>query len=103
MTNDDTLPLIDIAPLRSVHPAARADVARQLGAACRGTGFFAITGHGVPRALRDGAFAAADAFFALPTDGKQPLARGFHGKNASHTSTASAADSPMRHCWKLIL
>jgi len=91
MTNDDTLPLIDIAPLRSADPAARADIARQLGSACRGTGFFAITGHGVPRALRNGAFAAADAFFALPMDRKRPLARGLHGPNRGYVGLGAEA------------
>ena len=37
-----------------------------LGAACRGPGFFLLTHHGVDPALRDAVFAKADAFFALP-------------------------------------
>ncbi|MFT4267354.1 MAG: 2-oxoglutarate and iron-dependent oxygenase domain-containing protein, partial [Xenophilus sp.] len=40
------LPLIDISPLAGGDPAGRARVAAEVGAACRGTGFFAITGHG---------------------------------------------------------
>ena len=50
----DALPLIDIAPLAGPDPAARAGVARAIGAACRDTGFFAITGHGItPARIKD--------------------------------------------------
>lgn len=39
---------------------------RDLHNACRDTGFFLISGHGIPQELIDKAFKAADAFFALP-------------------------------------
>ncbi len=60
------LPVIDVSGLRASDPAARAAVAAQLGAACRGVGFFYITGHGIADALLDSVFAAAHQFFALP-------------------------------------
>lgn len=82
----DRLPLIDIAPLSSPDPADRAAVARAVGAACRDTGFFAITGHGVTPALRDDAFAAARAVFALPVAAKQALAIGRHGPNRGYVA-----------------
>ncbi len=44
-----------------------------LGRACRKTGFFLLSGHGVPEALISDVFAQADAFFALPVAAKQPL------------------------------
>lgn len=44
--------------------------AAELGAACRGTGFLCLTGHGVPEALVAEVFAAGDRFFALPEAGK---------------------------------
>ena len=37
-----------------------------LSKACRDTGFFLVTGHGIPQSLIDDAFKAAGAFFALP-------------------------------------
>ena len=37
-----------------------------LGAACRDTGFFLVTGHGIDTGLIDATFTAADAFFGLP-------------------------------------
>ncbi|MEM0935949.1 MAG: 2-oxoglutarate and iron-dependent oxygenase domain-containing protein [Pseudomonadota bacterium] len=44
-----------------------------LGAACRGPGFFLLSHHGVDHRLIDDVFAAADAFFALPEADKAPL------------------------------
>ena len=54
MTNDPTkaganLPVIDMAPLFDRDgTAARTEVARAIQAACRDSGFFYVTGHGVP-------------------------------------------------------
>ena len=77
------LPLIDIAALDSTDAAARRDIADRIGAACRGAGFFAVSGHGVPPALVAATFDAAQRFFAQPLDAKQRLARvpdaGNHG------------------------
>jgi len=50
-----------------------AGFAADLGAACRGPGFFLLTGHGVPDRLLADTFAAADALFALPEAEKAPL------------------------------
>ena len=41
-----------------------------LGHACRDTGFFLVSGHGISDALIHDTFKAADAFFALPEDVK---------------------------------
>lgn len=71
-----TIPLIDMAPLAGTDLAARRAVAAQVGAACRGIGFFAVGGHGVPPALMADAFAASRAFFAQPAAAKQALAHG---------------------------
>ena len=47
--------------------------ARDLGAACRGPGFFLLTGHGVPEALTQDVFAGAARFFAQDDARKAPL------------------------------
>lgn len=44
-----------------------------LGRACRETGFFLVSGHGIPRELIDRMFAEADLFFDLPDSAKAPL------------------------------
>lgn len=84
-----SLPLIDIAALAAPGPdarTARAEVARAIGAACRETGFFAITGHGVAPALIEGTFAAARELFALPAPAKQAMAIGAHGPNRGYVA-----------------
>jgi isopenicillin N synthase-like dioxygenase len=77
------IPLIDISGLAG-DGAARTQVAATIGAACRATGFFAITGHGIPRALMDDAFAAAHEMFALPREAKRGLAIEKHGHNRGY-------------------
>jgi isopenicillin N synthase-like dioxygenase len=46
---------------------------RDLGVACRETGFFLLTGHGVAPELVADVFAQADRFFAQPDAAKAPL------------------------------
>ncbi|MFN9772485.1 MAG: isopenicillin N synthase family dioxygenase [Burkholderiales bacterium] len=48
---------------------------RAIVAACTDTGFFGVTGHGVPAATLAGAFGAARAFFALPVQEKTRVRR----------------------------
>ena len=75
MPQPSALHTIDIAPLLARGaPAAQRAVAQAIAAACRATGFFYITGHGIP----DDAFAALDQasrrFFALPESEKAEIA-----------------------------
>ncbi|PZW49059.1 isopenicillin N synthase-like dioxygenase [Humitalea rosea] len=67
------VPVLDVSGLASPDPLARRAVAAALGAACRGRGFFLVTGHGIPEALRAGLFTAARAVFALPAEKKAAL------------------------------
>lgn len=82
--NTPALPLIDMAPLAGGDEAARRQVAAQVGAACREIGFFAITGHGVPQATIDDAFAASAEFFGQPLAAKLPLAYATVGHNRGY-------------------
>ena len=54
------------------------DAPAAIDRACRTTGFFALTGHGIPTSMRTDLLAAAREFFALPTERKElvGLARG---------------------------
>lgn len=47
--------------------------AADLGAACRGPGFFLLAGHGIPGPLLSQVFAQAERFFAQPDHSKAPL------------------------------
>jgi isopenicillin N synthase-like dioxygenase len=66
------VPTIDIAPLITGDGDAHA-VARAIDDACRDTGFFAITGHGVDAELRQRLDALAREFFALPDSEKREI------------------------------
>lgn len=59
---------IDFLSYRTGDAATRRAVAEQIGAACRDTGFFTMTTHGLPPALLDRTMAMARAFFDLPLD-----------------------------------
>jgi len=71
-----TIPTIDISPylLSPTSPASAALIA-SIRTACTSTGFFQITGHGIPRELQDRVLAGAAAFFALPLAEKLKLDR----------------------------
>jgi isopenicillin N synthase-like dioxygenase len=60
----DTIPLIDLSPLLSGGETGLKQVAAEVGAACRGVGFFYVRGHGIPQQLVDEAFAMSGKFFA---------------------------------------
>jgi isopenicillin N synthase-like dioxygenase len=61
-------PVIDLGAVcrQQVSAAARLDIARQVASACEEIGFFAVTGHGVPRAVIAELTARSYAFFDLP-------------------------------------
>ena len=69
------LPVIDVSGLRGA-AGDRAAVVRELRLACTNTGFFYITGHGVPTGLIDRVFAQSREFFALPMEQKLALSMG---------------------------
>ena len=67
----DTIPVIDLEPLFVGGDAGRKSVADQIGDACRGIGFFYVSGHGVPAPLRQKVFDMAATFFSGPEATKQ--------------------------------
>ncbi len=67
------IPVIDIMLLSSDRLADRRAVAARIGEACRGAGFFLITGHGVAPGIVEAAFAASRRYFDQPLDAKLEL------------------------------
>jgi isopenicillin N synthase-like dioxygenase len=68
------VPTVDIAPYLADPTSAEAEkIIADVRAACISTGFFQITGHGIPRSLQKEVFDAAAAFFALPYGEKKKL------------------------------
>jgi len=87
-----SLPVVDISGL--LRDGADGRAAREIEAACRASGFFYITGHGVPTELISRLDRSARAFFALPEADKLDIAmarggrawRGFFPVGAELTS-----------------
>ena len=69
----ETLPVIDIAALKSPVLWERRRAAEALGRASRDIGFFYVIGHGVPPDLIQRVFAQSRRFFAQPSELKQTL------------------------------
>jgi isopenicillin N synthase-like dioxygenase len=93
------IPSIDFTGAFSPDPGMRRAVARQVGDAARATGFFYITGHGVPPELIAGQLAAARLFFALPLDAKltvrlanSPVMRGYEPVGRQKLDVDAPAD-----------
>jgi isopenicillin N synthase-like dioxygenase len=81
MIHDDfsSLPIIDVAPL-AASSAEKQDVAAQIDAACRQSGFFYVVGHGVAAGLQRDLQSLAREFFARPTAEKMQIAMVRGGK-----------------------
>jgi isopenicillin N synthase-like dioxygenase len=59
------LPIVDVQMLSSRLAAQKREAVALLGAACRETGFFCVSGHGIDALSRTRLFAAARQFFNL--------------------------------------
>jgi isopenicillin N synthase-like dioxygenase len=69
-----SVPTIDIAPyLQDPSSAAAEDVIEEVRAACTGTGFFSLIGHGLSRDLQEQVFKGAEQLFSLPMEEKMKL------------------------------
>jgi isopenicillin N synthase-like dioxygenase len=73
MTPVTSLPVIDVS-------GELQTVAGEIEAACRDTGFFYVTGHGVPADLLHRLEAVSRAFFQLPTQSKMEIAMPHGGR-----------------------
>ncbi len=68
-----SLPVIDVARLRSDTPAVRAAEVAAITAACMRHGFFYVRNHGVPASLQAKVFEQSRALFGLPMERKLAL------------------------------
>jgi isopenicillin N synthase-like dioxygenase len=71
--SDPMVPMIDLDAVGDGDKTATHDVAERMNVALARGGFFMVTGHGVPRAVINGAVAAMEAFFAAPMDLKMAI------------------------------
>lgn len=70
-----TLPVVDVTGLSSSDPEKRRAVGQALRQACLDKGFFYCSGHGIPAGLIDAVFAETRAFFDLPLETKELVAK----------------------------
>ncbi|KAL3440388.1 hypothetical protein BJX65DRAFT_314860 [Aspergillus insuetus] len=68
--NFDSIPIIDLAPMKSPELAARQKLAGEIRGACMNVGFFYIKNHGVDASLVQEIHLQAKQFFSLPTNTK---------------------------------
>lgn len=69
----EALPIIDVSALLAGDPGAVPGVAARIRDACRDSGFFYLTGHGVAQDLLDRLDAASREFFGLPHEEKMEI------------------------------
>jgi isopenicillin N synthase-like dioxygenase len=86
------IPVIDLAPFFAGAPGALEAASAQIRHALENVGFYVITGHRVPQATIDTAYAAVRQFFALPTDSKMALAKNQH--NIGYTPLRAQYNRP---------
>jgi isopenicillin N synthase-like dioxygenase len=67
------LSIVDVERLRSGTAAEKGAAVATLGRACRDTGFFYVSGHGITSAAKDALFHASRRFFALPLEVKKQV------------------------------
>lgn len=72
--NESGLPIIDLRTFTGANGDRRHAVATEIQRACEETGFFYLSGHGVPGEVIGEALAASAAFFDLPTAEKRAIA-----------------------------
>lgn len=79
MTTPD-IPLIDVSRWRTGSADERAELAARLDRAMQDSGFFLLSGHGIPAGLREEVRTAARRFFGLPLSAKAPYATSVGGR-----------------------
>lgn len=84
------IPVIDVARAFAGEDAAQAETASAIAAACRESGFFYVTGHGVPQAVIGRTVTEAQSFFHQPLAAKRRSAI-----NARHRGFNALGDALM--------
>lgn len=72
-----SLPVIDISGLSGDDEQSRQQIAAEPGEAARTSGFFHISGHGVPQDIIDKLFAASKQFHEMPRQYRMRYRSGF--------------------------
>ena len=90
-------PIVDVSRLSGGSEIQKREAVAILGTACRETGFFCVSGHGIGAASRAALFAAARQFFALGVDQKRRLSIALSPHNRGYVEMQAErlnADAP---------
>ena len=94
-------PVFDLDRFEKAHGDERAQLAAEVDAICRATGFLAIANHGVSQAVIDAVWQKAHDFFSLPLDEKKKASApyagypyGYLGPELEALAKSREADSP---------
>lgn len=100
----EEIPIIDVGPAFRGEPDALERAGRELRYALENVGFYFIVNHGVPRALVERTFRAAERFHALPLEQKLALHFNQHsigylpiGGSTIRQSKLNAANKPNQY------
>jgi isopenicillin N synthase-like dioxygenase len=90
-----TIPVIDLGSSFSGALERRKQVAAEIRSACRDTGFFYVSNHGVPEGAIQAMFETSRRFFARPLAAKMPLrGAGGYGYDPPQLQVLDAAAPP---------
>jgi len=90
------IPIVDVAALQAGDAESECAVAKQIGDACRGIGFFYITGHGIAPATLTAVFDQAATFFQSPVAFKARSAFVGAGGNRGYIKLGGEALDPTK-------
>ncbi|MEO1019215.1 MAG: 2-oxoglutarate and iron-dependent oxygenase domain-containing protein [Pseudomonadota bacterium] len=97
-TTETSLPIVDIAGLRSGDAADRQRVGQAIRKACLDKGFMYVVGHGVPATLQDAVFEESARFFAAADEVKAAVDTShstcYRGYEALRAQTLEAGTPP---------
>lgn len=94
------IPTVELSAFTSGTEETRLEISSAVDAACRTTGFFLITGHGVQGDMMKEVYRRSREFFDMPAEVKHSCHAeghgllGYRGMNSLRASTSSASDSP---------
>jgi isopenicillin N synthase-like dioxygenase len=94
----EKIPVIDVAPLRFGTMEAAQTVALEIRQAAEEVGFFYIRNHGIPEAVIEQAYRAAQVFFSRPKEWKDSVKI-----NANHHGYLSVGEAKMEQAERMDL
>jgi isopenicillin N synthase-like dioxygenase len=93
---DGRIPIIDVSPLSSADGRCWQQIAVEIGEACRGIGFFCVTGHGISETLIRDAFQKSAQLFALGASQKDAMSMLRSRHNRGYAGFAVEALDPSK-------